>query len=112
MESPSTLPMPWIVRTIASPTGSCAWGVGFQVTLQRRQLPVVVLDEGQIHRNGAAHLWLGEVLEQPRALRGPRGPNAQRGQVVLVIGVRDMREQLGARAQEVMSAAHAIPGFG
>ena len=85
-------------------------GVGFQVTLQRRQLPVVVLDEGQIHRNGAAHLWLGEVLEQPRALRGPRGPNTQRGQVVLVVGVGDVCEQLRARSHEVISTAHEISG--
>jgi len=72
--------------------------VGFQVTLQRQQLPVVVLDKREVDFDTLSDRRLGEMLGDPRALSGSGWPRTQGGQVVLVVGIGDVREQLRAGA--------------
>jgi len=78
--------------------------------LQVPQQLVLIVEEGEVHRDAFVDGGIGTPLRDPRPSGLVRALCADLGHVVLAVGVLDLRQQLSAFPHEMYPAPEQIPG--
>ena len=87
-----------------------AAGRALDVPAETFQEAAEVIDELDVHLDGALDLGVREALGDPLAVHFLGDLLAERREVVLGVGVLDVGEEVGAAADEVGSPAQEVPG--
>lgn len=87
-------------------------GAGLDMPFQLGQLLIIEIDQCTVEFDALFDLWIGKALGHVDAcaIGFPADPGTKLRQVVLAIGVLDVRQELGALPHQVIASAHEVAG--